>query len=348
MKQLICILLLLAGMAQSLLAQEPSLTLQCAPDSVQLGTAFHCNCQLALPKGASLRSLQLSFDSLKVLQAFIPGMDTLPTDYEVLSYGNWSPADKQQKLLPNQMTWQPQEQGGMSIYQNALSVVFWQPGVFLLPALSAEVEWNGQGYDVLSNEQALMVMPPNQDQVSQLDSMGMAPIKSIIETERTINWKFWALVGAGCLALIALIAFLLARRSQANYAPPVVIPLTAHEKAYKALEKIKQRGDWNQGEFKKYYDELTHVLRQYLEDRYEVPALESTTDEILRALDKTELPSNFIQGMQRLLPMTDMVKFAKMQPHEEEHPGWLSWVRELVDTTKKEIIESAENETAGE
>ena len=53
----------------------------------------------------------------------------------------------------------------------------------------------------------------------------------------------------------------------------------------KQLEKLKQAQLWQNGKIKAYYSDLSDILRLYIENRYNSPALEMTTDEILSSGD---------------------------------------------------------------
>ncbi|MFW5759191.1 MAG: hypothetical protein ACOCYO_10960, partial [Bacteroidota bacterium] len=58
----------------------------------------------------------------------------------------------------------------------------------------------------------------------------------------------------------------------------------AHIAAISSLENLKAKKLWEQGYIKQYYIELTEIIRQYIEKRFEVEALEMTTPETLAAL----------------------------------------------------------------
>ncbi len=122
--------------------------------------------------------------------------------------------------------------------------------------------------------------------------------------------------------------------SAAAYIPP---PRPAHEVAFEKLQFLEGEKYWQQGEVKKYYSELTNIVREYLEGRYNILALESTTDEILQDLKEEEFEGELWNKLKDMLQTADLVKFAKAKPDIEKHPHYLANAKEIVRATKKVI-----------
>jgi len=92
----------------------------------------------------------------------------------------------------------------------------------------------------------------------------------------------------------------------------VVIKEPAHVIAFRELEKLRDDQIWQKGEIKQYYTRLTEILRQYLENRYNVFSLELTTAETLDALVKTGFKKDTSYNqLKTILTGADLVKFAK-------------------------------------
>ena len=81
---------------------------------------------------------------------------------------------------------------------------------------------------------------------------------------------------------------------------------------------------WQNDKVKLYYIELTDIIRTYIERELNIPALESTTDELMETIRdfneiKTlDLPKETVQNLQKLLQEADLVKFAKHKPMSNE------------------------------
>lgn len=69
-------------------------------------------------------------------------------------------------------------------------------------------------------------------------------------------------------------------------------------------------------EAKAYADALSDVVRRYLGARYKMPGLESTSPELLDALQDRGLSPDAMGALQTLLHETDMVKFANAEENE--------------------------------
>ena len=107
---------------------------------------------------------------------------------------------------------------------------------------------------------------------------------------------------------------------------------------------------WQQGEVKKYYSELTNIVREYLEGRYDILALESTTDEILKDLQdlkEEEFEVELWSKLKDMLQTGDLVKFAKAKPNIEKHSQYLKDAKEMVRTTKK-VVDLSEEKVQNE
>ncbi len=108
----------------------------------------------------------------------------------------------------------------------------------------------------------------------------------------------------------------------------------AHVLAFEELALLKEKKLWQQGLIKQFYSEATEVLRRYIERRYEVMALEETTDEILDSLHTKQVDSGVLAETEKILRRADLVKFAKYQPAIPEHEEMMVVVYDVVDKTK--------------
>lgn len=97
----------------------------------------------------------------------------------------------------------------------------------------------------------------------------------------------------------------------------VFIP--AHEKALAALKALDDEKQWQNGNVKYYHTALTDILRSYMEDRWNINAMELTSDEILRHGFILLSGEQEKEKLRRILLTADLVKFAKAQPLAAEH-----------------------------
>lgn len=153
-----------------------------------------------------------------------------------------------------------------------------------------------------------------------------------------ISWEEIALY-AGIVLLVAGLGYLTywwwkkRRRTQHGeaYVPP---PRAAHVIAMEALGDLKAKKLWQQGLVKEYYSELTEILRRYVEQRFNVPSLEETTDETLSGLRALNVGDGLLGGAETILRRADLVKFAKHHPTVTEHEDSFRGVIGFVEKTR--------------
>lgn len=140
--------------------------------------------------------------------------------------------------------------------------------------------------------------------------------------------------GLGVLALIAALLYLLLRRKKEPGASIVVDPtIPAHERALTAMRALEHERIWQQGDHKGYHSRLTDILRGYIEERFMVPALESTTDELIKELRVSSLSTDKRDQLENMLRLADLVKFAKSIPSPQENEQMMSGAIRFVEST---------------
>ncbi|MFR9166101.1 MAG: hypothetical protein ACLVKO_07760 [Dysgonomonas sp.] len=147
------------------------------------------------------------------------------------------------------------------------------------------------------------------------------------------------------LILIGLGLYFVLRKKNKGYffKPEVVLP--PHVVAIKALDKIKAEKAWQHGQEKKFYTELTDVLREYIEKRFLINSFEKTSDEIISSLKMQLETDTPLENLQQILKLSDLVKFAKYKPLPNENDLTLVNAYLFVNQTK---IEPPVNENDGE
>jgi hypothetical protein len=204
------------------------------------------------------------------------------------------------------------------LLRQQLVLTSFDSGAYQLSGIVAHFEFNGHPESVLANELTLRVDPfPISDAEAQL-----APIKDIIE-EPLMFWDLapFIFLALGALLLTALAAHLF-RRKRRRLAPPLP-PRPPHLIALEKLAALRREQPWLKGEIKDYYSRLSHILREYLENRFGIPALESTSGEALALARTLNQISSWLPFLEQLLLTADLVKFAKAIPPDEVHGDFL-------------------------
>lgn len=212
-----------------------------------------------------------------------------------------------------------------------LSITSWDSGYWAIPP--ARFVINGD-----TTETTALLLTVNTVQVDT--TQAIKDIKEIYEVP--FSWMDWLrenwpwVAGGVALAaiLVALIRFLVRRARKPKVqkeVAPVLKPIHVH--ALESLDAINKRNMWQQGLTKEYQSEVTDVLRAYIEERFNVPAMESTTDELLGSLRMSEMSAGQREQLANMLHMADMVKFAKWTPLPAENEQLMAGAIKLVQQT---------------
>jgi hypothetical protein len=169
------------------------------------------------------------------------------------------------------------------------------------------------------------------------------PLNAPVTFREILPWILIFLLIAGIAAL--LYYYFKMRKTM----PPVVTSrlstaVPPYEAAIDALESLRLKKLWQAGQVKEYYSELTEIVREYIELRYPIRAMEMTTGEIYYALKKVDVRAPAREKLNQILVLSDLVKFAKEQPLPLDNEQSLDRCMEFVRETKP----GKETETAVE
>ncbi|MFQ6130730.1 MAG: hypothetical protein ACE5R4_01720, partial [Armatimonadota bacterium] len=147
---------------------------------------------------------------------------------------------------------------------------------------------------------------------------------------------------AGLLALAAGVAYL-RRRPREEVAPEPAPPARPPEEvAYEKLAELARSDLLIRGAISEYYDRLSDIVREYIEGRYEVPALEMTSEETLAGMRAAGVRDEHVALFDRVFPSWDLAKFAKHEPPDEVCRGAIDEARALVEATTPVPVHLAE------
>ncbi len=158
-------------------------------------------------------------------------------------------------------------------------------------------------------------------------------------------FKRWTPYVLGALALLFLLLYFLKKRGEkeVEIVKEVVIQEPAHVIAYRSLNKLREKELLKKGKEKAYQTELTNILRTYLEDRYNIQAMEQTSGETIKNLKFSSIGSVHLEDIAQVLNMADIVKFAKGHMSQQLNESAFDKVMNLVNTTKATEQEEGEN-----
>ena len=170
----------------------------------------------------------------------------------------------------------------------------------------------------------------------------MFDIKPITEAPANYNWLWKILVAILLLLGMGYGAYWFYKKYQIKK-PEEEISRTPIERASLLLKSLEKKELWQKGEVKAYYSELTDIARNYIEEAIEIPAMESTTSELILGLraaaikKKMTISPETLENLERVLKQADLVKFAKSKPLDFEIAQDSDKIEKAILTLDKSI-----------
>lgn len=229
---------------------------------------------------------------------------------------------------------------GMLTLQQDLTVFAFDSATLYIPPFRFVSQ---RGDTLLTNSLALKVFVPFEN--VEIDPQKFCDIKGVETPDFVIwdyaEWFLWPLVG-----LILVIAawwgyrYWKAHKDKQVEEKPKEKPLPPHVEAMQRLDELNDKKLWQSGHNKEFHTELTEILRQYIERRFQVSAMEQTSDEILDSLyELAQEQKSSLQNLKQILAVADLVKFAKFNPLSDENQLSMVNAKMFIEQTKQVLIE---------
>ncbi|MBK8502026.1 MAG: hypothetical protein IPL46_07360 [Saprospiraceae bacterium] len=271
----------------------------------------------------SVDSNQMLIGDQRLLHLNVKGkVDFVP---DTISFIAW------QKLGIETLSKQTWQNEGSDGYHQMVKIAAFDTGYLRLPPLILPFQSDQVTDTAYSNDLVLEVSGIT------IDSTGLAPIKPILREPFTFRdampYVIALLLGLFIIGLIFL------HKKKATPAPVIVeVLIPPDEIALADLQKLRTKKLWQAGKIKDYQSELTHIVRAYIEARYHIPALESTTSEILEFTLLKELDKSLHQDLNQILNIADLIKFAKARPDIGIHEEFMQKAESFVHATRESKI----------
>ena len=240
-----------------------------------------------------------------------------------------------------ELVWTKDDQVSPPTFSNNFTFTVWELCAFLIPGPTVTFK---NGSTITLSPRFIYVKDPLLQQAE-----GVLPSESIIRQRITyfdiLKEFFWWIVGV--IALIVL--FFYAQRWYAKRkkkdaeitieeAKEEIPVIPAHILALEKLHLLKNSRIWDDGKDKEFVSQLTDIIREYIENRFGVRALEMTTQEISEALQAEKSVGKHLSQLQNTLNVSDLIKFAKAKADSNLYEQFVDDAIDLVDNTKKEEI----------
>lgn len=215
----------------------------------------------------------------------------------------------------------------------------WAPGSYMTPPLTLTVAYaNGELAEVTA-----AAIPLTVRSVLTEDDLSLRDIKPQASLDPAPIWP-WLLGGLLGVLLLAAVGYWARQRWSQRVRGTAVpaLPIDTrppHEIALAELLHITTLNLPAQGHFKEHYTLVTDTLRRYLENAFDVSALDKTTGEIRRYLRQTHVFPEMQAQLLSLLTEADLVKFAKVTPE-------LPAAQELPQLARQFVLATADTQEA--
>jgi hypothetical protein len=162
-----------------------------------------------------------------------------------------------------------------------------------------------------------------------------------VSFKEILPWILLVLIVAAMVYLIYKI--IKNRRENKTIFGRPIIKDPPHIVALRTLDKIRNDQLWQNNKTKQFYTSVTDALRQYLEGRFNISAMERTSKEIIEELNGIELPKNEFEQLKELFELADLVKFAKYASSVEENEKAIPTAVRFVNATFLQEIEEGKD-----
>ncbi len=157
-----------------------------------------------------------------------------------------------------------------------------------------------------------------------------------IETIAAPSWFSNNYVWLIVVLLLIVIGFIIWFKRKKQVTSPVIEKTESlQERSLRLLNELDQEQLWQQERVKEYYSRLSEILRHYIEQRFQTPAMELTTQELLKSAKKHKELSAYRSTLKPILQAADLAKFAKARAIAQEHIDVMEQSKKFITNTQK-------------
>jgi hypothetical protein len=157
------------------------------------------------------------------------------------------------------------------------------------------------------------------------------------------NWPWIVFPAIGVLLLAGIIYYLRKRPKKATPVKPAEPDKPEHVIALDKLYALRDEKLWQNDRAKEYHSEISDVMRDYLEKRYQISANEQTTDQIFASIRYMDISEHDRGKLRQILVLADLVKFAKERPLPADNEQSINNAIDFVMKTQKVIKPTVDN-----
>lgn len=228
------------------------------------------------------------------------------------------------------------QQSGQNVLESAvLTITAYDSGTFVVPPLPFQYVVRGDTTKKVAETSPILVTVHG---IPVDTTKDIRDIKPPLSPSITFSEILPYLIGIVILGgLVWLLYYIRQKRKRGESLLPEAPARPAGEVALEALGALDAEKLWQRGKIKEYHSQLTDIVRVYIERRFGVMAMESTSDEILSTRQIEDLESGVREKLREILFRADLVKFARFQPQAGENESSMAQANSFVETTWRTV-----------
>jgi hypothetical protein len=229
--------------------------------------------------------------------------------------------------------------GGSRVEYNVLIQAF-DPGMVTLPPFRFALGTDTAESDIVT----LKVTEVDLDSLTTINPMESIVAPNSKWYDVIPDWWYWVVIGLAVVA-IGMGLYILYRKNGSIIIKrkPVIPP---YELAIQQLNELRTQKLAELGQEKEYYTRLTDILRQYLDGRFGINAMEMSSTQILYSIKHNDETKMSTEQIQQILEIADFVKFAKVRPLPDDNIKTFNSALDFVEATKPAPIEGEDADNA--
>ncbi len=228
------------------------------------------------------------------------------------------------------------ENADQRTYHKKLIISIYEAGTHYFPQVTIpyRIPNDTAVYTITSDSFPIVI-----DSIAVDTTLAIKPITDVMMAKES-NW-LWLQILIGAILFIILgftiwYFFIRKENKVAIKKEEPVLPL--YDRTIQALRDLESRKLWQQHQLKEYYSALTDILRNYLEERFNMHAMESTTEEIISQISRHPETRTMVNELQFVGELADMAKFARSKPLPDENMRAMQLVIQFVEHTKPQPV----------
>jgi hypothetical protein len=229
--------------------------------------------------------------------------------------------------------------GGSRVEYNVLIQAF-DPGMVTLPPFRFALGTDTAESDIVT----LKVTEVDLDSLTTINPMESIVAPNSKWYDVIPDWWYWVVIGLAVVAIGVGLYILYRKNGSIIIKRKPVIP--PYELAIQQLNELRTQKLAELGQEKEYYTRLTDILRQYLDGRFGINAMEMSSTQILYSIKHNDETKMSTEQIQQILEIADFVKFAKVRPLPDDNIKTFNSALDFVEATKPAPIEGEDADNA--